>query len=180
MSDKKNSFFQSIKYSLSNWDPFGIKKRNEIRMAQVAHTNEFRQWLLRENNYLQSAEGLERTGVSSLLEIIKKSDVFLRYSDRFIFFGCSGVEYRLDLHSCALFSVRAEIGLKKIFIYNDAQSEIVKAAVDSKVDEELRKIQTLQFLRDARKAELCGLSELTNTTELINSQLSKTCFQKTK
>ena len=62
MSDKKTGFFQSIKYSLSNWDPFGTKKRHQIRIQQESMTNEFRQWLSRERSYLQSPEGLQKTG----------------------------------------------------------------------------------------------------------------------
>ncbi|MFQ6744910.1 MAG: hypothetical protein ACLRFN_02935 [Alphaproteobacteria bacterium] len=171
MSDKKTGFFQSIKYSLSNWDPFGTKKRHQIRIQQESMTNEFRQWLSRERSYLQSPEGLQKTGVAELINLINGADVFLRYSDRYIFFGNSSVEYRLDLEHCALYSVHAEIGVKKQFVYDEVQSPFVLGAVNGKEDAELKKIHALQILREARKRELCGLAELDNTQKLSNLYL---------
>lgn len=168
MSDKKTSFFQTIKYNLSNWNPFGTKKRNQMRIERENMTGEFRQWLTREQAYLESAEGLDKTGVSKLIKLITDADVFLRYSDKHIFFGNSGVEYRLDLQRCMLFSVQAEIGMKKQFVYKEVQNKFVLDAVNSKEDAELNKILNLQILREARKKELCGLLELEDTQEFRN------------
>lgn len=160
MSDKKTGFFQTIRYNLSNWDPFGLKKHQEVKSNNEKSTHEFRQWMLREKAYLQSADGLQRTGVAQLINLIERSNVFFFYSDRYVFFGDVCVEYRLDLQRCALFSVHAEIGLEKIFVYNDVQNDSVVHAVKAKEDKELQEILKLQLLRNARKKELCKLQEL--------------------